>query len=119
MWSWLETSTEKIPQPVENVQIEPVQPVNDTLVDNILNDLYSPEVLKAISEEKESEVKAEEEEVQEAEWEKDLDNKCNRQCSNIFNKKVKIVIKRNHLIILTVAYFANIFLFMFRSKCSK
>ena len=139
MWGWLDMSSDKS-QPVEPVKsVQPVEQVNDDLVTKILDDLYSPEVLKAINEkyekdEKDEKVEGEteeaeeaEEEAEEAEWEQDLDKKWNNEWNKEWNKrynclcgkKIKIVMNRNHFIILTVAYFANIFLFMFRSKCFK
>jgi len=141
MWGWLDMSSDKS-QPMQPVQpVQPVEQVNDDLVTKILDDLYSPEVLKAINEkdeeekeekeEKEEEEKEEEEEEKdeegEAEWEQDLDKKWNKEWNKernrIYNclcgKKVKIVMNRNHLIILTVAYFMNIYFFMFHSKCLK
>jgi len=131
MWGWLDMSSDKS-QAVEPVKsVQPVEQVNDDLVTKILDDLYSPEVLKAINEnEKEKKEDEEDEEDEdegdegdEAEWEQDLDKKWNKEwnsrCNCLCGKKVTIVMNRNHLIILVVAYFANIMALMFRSKCSK
>ena len=106
MWSWLETPNLKV------------------------TDIPSEDVNKIITglEEKQKEETKETEETDEmkeaddmpeleAKWEKDLDEKCERQCSSICTKTVKFKVQRSHLVLMTIAYVANIFLFMFNQKC--
>ena len=97
MWSWLETS---------NLKITEVEEVKE-------------EVKEEVEEVKEEEVEEEEvEEVEEmpvlesdtpsdedAEWEKDLDKKCN-------DRMVQLVFPRNHALIILFMYSLSMFIFI-------
>ena len=116
MWSWLETPNLKVTDiPSEDVNkivtgLEEKQKEND--MPDLISTVYNEE-----NEENKENNENEEVDEKEAEWEKDLDKKCDDQCNSIWNKKIKFKIQRNHLILLSIAYVANIFLFMFNKKC--
>ena len=118
MWSWLETPNLK----VTDIPSEDVNKIITGLEEKQKEETKETEETKEIEETKETEETDEMKEADdmpelEAKWEKDLDEKCERQCSSICTKTVKFKVQRSHLVLMTIAYVANIFLFMFNQKC--
>ena len=120
MWSWLETPNLK----VTDIPSEDVNKIITGLEEKQkeeTKETKETEEMKEMKETKETEETEETEdeipELEEAKWEKDLDEKCERQCSSICSKTVKFKIQRIHLVLIVIAYVANISLFMYNKKC--
>ena len=119
MWSWLETTNLK----VTDIPSEDVNKIVTGLEEK-QNEVKIQEIETEKEEKEEKEDTDEKEEADdempelEAKWEKDLDEKCERQCTSMCSKTVKFKVQRSHLILLSIAYVANVFLFMFNKKCN-
>ena len=114
MWSWLETPNLK----VTDIPSEDVNKIITGLEEKQKEETKETEETKEMKETEETDEMKEADDMPEleAKWEKDLDEKCERQCS-ICTKTVKFKVQRSHLVLMTIAYVANIFLFMFNQKC--
>ena len=117
MWSWLETPNLK----VTDIPSEDVNKIITGLEEKQKEEMKETNETEETKETEETNEMKEADEADdmpelEAKWEKDLDEKCERQCS-ICTKTVKFKVQRSHLVLMTIAYIANIFLFMFNQKC--
>jgi hypothetical protein len=96
MWSWLETSNLKITEVEEVKEVKEVKEV---------------EVKEEVKEEVEEEVEempvleSDTPSDEDAEWEKDLDKKCN-------DRMVQLVFPRNHALIILFMYSMSMFIFI-------
>jgi len=118
MWSWLESSNNKITETQldEKDELKNVNDVKDEVKE--LHDIKE----ESEKEEKEEQEEPEEQELEEsgesdgtneAEWEKELDRK---NCSCCKTTYIHLRIKRSHAIALIVAYTINLFLVVYGLK---
>ena len=125
MWSWLETSNNKITETQLDEKDDPVTKILNDMVkrdelDNIKEESDEPNEQKEQNEPKEStelneptepESEGESDGTKEAEWEKELDRKSCMNCINCQKTTyIQFTMKRSHLIIFVLSYSINLFL---------
>ena len=128
MWSWLETSNNKITETQLDEKDDPVTKILNDMVkrdelDNIKEESdeqkesNEPKEQKEQNEPKESnelneptepESEGESDGTKEAEWEKELDRKSCMNCQK--TTYIQFTMKRSHLIIFVLSYSINLFL---------
>lgn len=122
MWSWLETSNNKITETQLDEKDDPVTKIlNDVAkrdeLDNIKeesdeqkesNEPKEQNEPKEPTEPTEPESEGESDGTKEAEWEKELDRKSCMNCQK--TTYIQFTMKRSHLIIFVLSYSINLFL---------
>ena len=119
MWSWLETSNNKITETQLDEKDDPVTKILNDMVkrdelDNIKEESdeqkeqNEPNELNEQKESNEPESEGESDGTKEAEWEKELDRKSCINCQK--TTYIQFTMKRSHLIIFVLSYSINLFL---------
>ena len=125
MWSWLETSNNKITETQLDEKDDPVTKILNDMVkrdelDNIKEESDEPNEQKEQNEQNEPneptdpteptepESEGESDGTKEAEWEKELDRKSCINCQK--TTYIQFTMKRSHLIIFVLSYSINLFL---------
>ena len=122
MWSWLETSNNKITETQLDEKDDPVTKILNDMVkrdelDNIKEESdeqneqkeqNEPNELNEQKESNEPESEGESDGTKEAEWEKELDRKSCMNCQK--TTYIQFTMKRSHLIIFVLSYSINLFL---------
>lgn len=128
MWSWLETSNNKITETQLDEKDDPVTKILNDMVkrdelDNIKEESDEPKESNEPNEQKEQnepkestelneptepESEGESDGTKEAEWEKELDRKSCINCQK--TTYIQFTMKRSHLIIFVLSYSINLFL---------
>ena len=113
MWSWLETSNNKITETQLDEKDDPVTKILNDMVkrdelDNIKEESDEQKESNELNEPTEPESEGESDGTKEAEWEKELDRKSCINCQK--TTYIQFTMKRSHLIIFVLSYSINLFL---------